>query len=60
MLKLLDEYSLNVGREGARGMTKDLEFASDDLLSPEEIDVILAQLEEEIMKAATRRGGGND
>ncbi len=60
MLKLLDEYSLNVGRVGARGMTKDLEFASDDLLSPEEIDVILAQLEEEIMKAATRRGGGND
>jgi len=41
-------------------MTKDLEFAADDLFSPEEIDVILAQLEEEIMKAATRRGGGND
>lgn len=48
MLNLLDEYSLKVGRKDACGMTKDLiERDADNLLSPEEIEEILAELEKE-------------
>ena len=43
MLMLLDGYSLLVGRVVTCGMTKDLfEYGVDDLLSPEEIEEVLA------------------
>lgn len=59
MLMLLDGYSLLVGRVVTCGMTKDLvEYGVDDLLSPEEIEEVLAQLEEEWNEFNSRKKRG--